>query len=92
MPAGIHASIWSVDQATGSPTRYCRHEQIIARWKEGRRRRDKSLGEITMKALVIYDSAYGNTARIAQAIGSALGSQEEVAVGQVDKLLPEKHL
>jgi flavodoxin len=35
-----------------------------------------------MKTLVIYDSTFGNTAQIAQVIGSALGSQEEVEVHQ----------
>ena len=43
-----------------------------------------------MKALVIYDSAFGNTAQIAQAIGSALGSQEEVTVRQVGNVMPEQ--
>jgi flavodoxin len=33
-----------------------------------------------MKALVVYDSAYGNTERIAQVIGEALGAPEEVSV------------
>ena len=28
-----------------------------------------------MKALVIYDSTYGNTEKIAQAIGEAIGGQ-----------------
>jgi flavodoxin len=36
-----------------------------------------------MKSLVIYDSAFGNTEQIAQAVGSALGSHEEVNVLQV---------
>ena len=35
-----------------------------------------------MKALVVYDSAYGNTKQIAQAIGSAL-SAETLHVGEV---------
>lgn len=43
-----------------------------------------------MKALVIYDSAFGNTAQIAQVIGSALGSQEEVAIRQVNTVRPEE--
>ena len=33
-----------------------------------------------MKALVVYDSVYGNTERIAQAIGGALGKPGEVKV------------
>lgn len=35
-----------------------------------------------MKVLVVYDSAYGNTKQIAQAIGNALGA-ETLHVGQV---------
>ena len=33
-----------------------------------------------MKAMVVYDSAYGNTAQVAQAIGDALGAPEDVQV------------
>lgn len=33
-----------------------------------------------MKALVVYDSFFGNTEQIAQAIGNALGSQEDVKI------------
>jgi flavodoxin I len=36
-----------------------------------------------MKALVVYDSTYGNTAKIAQAIGEAIGCQV-VRAGEVD--------
>jgi flavodoxin len=39
-----------------------------------------------MKALIIYDSVFGNTAQVAQAIGTALSAHGEVAmlpVGQV---------
>jgi flavodoxin len=43
-----------------------------------------------MKALVIYDSTFGNTAQIAQAIGGALGSQEEVAIRQATTVQPEQ--
>jgi flavodoxin I len=43
-----------------------------------------------MKAVVIYDSAFGNTAQIAQAIGNALGSQAEVTVRQVSGVRPEQ--
>ena len=42
-----------------------------------------------MKALVIYDSFFGNTEKIAQVIGEALGSPEEVSVVKVDKLTPD---
>ena len=43
-----------------------------------------------MKTLVIYDSAYGNTAKIAQAIASALGSPDEVTVCLVSQVQPEE--
>lgn len=43
-----------------------------------------------MKALVIYDSAYGNTAQIAETIGSTLAAQADVAVRRVGELLPEE--
>jgi len=42
-----------------------------------------------MKALVVYDSVFGNTEQIAQAIGDALGSQENVATVQVSSVKPE---
>ena len=41
-----------------------------------------------MRALVIYDSVYGNTERIALAIGKALGNQEDVAVLKVRDVMP----
>lgn len=43
-----------------------------------------------MKALVIYDSAYGNTAQIARAIGDALGSPADVATLQVGEVTPDQ--
>lgn len=39
-----------------------------------------------MKALVIYDSVFGNTEKIAQGIGEALGSPEEVSTVQVKEV------
>ena len=36
-----------------------------------------------MRALVIYDSVYGNTERIAQAIGSVLGERADVHLARV---------
>jgi len=39
-----------------------------------------------MKGLVIYDSAYGNTEKIAQVVGSTIGSREEVSVLKVSDL------
>lgn len=43
-----------------------------------------------MKALVIYDSYFGNTEQIAQAIGNALGSPEDVETLRVGNLKPEQ--
>jgi flavodoxin len=43
-----------------------------------------------MKTLIIYDSAYGNTEQIAQAIGVVLGSQAEVETILVSKAKPEQ--
>jgi flavodoxin len=43
-----------------------------------------------MKALVIYDSFFGNTEQIARAIGNALGSQGEVEVLRVGDVKPEQ--
>ena len=41
-----------------------------------------------MKALVVYDSAYGNTATIAQAIGQAIGLPQDVTVVQAGRVKP----
>jgi flavodoxin len=43
-----------------------------------------------MKVLIIYDSSFGNTEQIAQAIGHALGSQEDVEVLRVGNVKPEQ--
>jgi flavodoxin len=43
-----------------------------------------------MKALVVYDSFFGNTEQIAQAIGKALGSSPEVEVVRVTAVKPEQ--
>jgi len=43
-----------------------------------------------MKVLVIYDSVFGNTEQIAQAIGNALGSQEDVEILRVSNVKPEQ--
>lgn len=42
-----------------------------------------------MKSLVVYDSMYGNTGKIAEAIASALGPQEDVQLLKVDEVKPE---
>ena len=41
-----------------------------------------------MNGLVVYDSAYGNTAKIAQAIGDALGAEADVETRQVGDVEP----
>ena len=41
-----------------------------------------------MKAWVLYDSVYGNTEKIAQAIAAALGSPEDVTVFRVNSQPP----
>jgi flavodoxin len=41
-----------------------------------------------MKAMVIYDSQFGNTAKIAQAIGEALSAQGEVTVAKAGDVKP----
>ncbi|MBN2182659.1 MAG: flavodoxin family protein [Sedimentisphaerales bacterium] len=43
-----------------------------------------------MKALVIYESFYGNTEKIAQAIGDVIGKATEVKVLKVDEVKPEQ--
>lgn len=43
-----------------------------------------------MKALVVYDSVFGNTEKVAQAIGGALGSEVDVETLRVGAVTPEK--
>ena len=43
-----------------------------------------------MKALVVYDSVFGNTERIARAIGNALGRPEDVETLSVGNVRPEQ--
>ena len=43
-----------------------------------------------MKAMVVYDSVFGNTGKIAQAIGHALGSPEDVETLKVSEVKPER--
>jgi len=38
-----------------------------------------------MKALVLYDSFFGNTEKIAQAVGEALGTEKDVTVIKVEQ-------
>jgi len=43
-----------------------------------------------MKALVAYDSVFGNTEKIAQAIANGLGSQAAVQILRADQVTPEQ--
>lgn len=43
-----------------------------------------------MKALVVYDSFFGNTEKIAQAIGDALGAHMEAEVCRVGDVQPDQ--
>ena len=43
-----------------------------------------------MKALIVYDSYFGNTEKIAQAMGGVLGLQEGSIVVKVSNLKPEQ--
>ena len=43
---------------------------------------------ISVKALIVYDSFFGNTEQVAQAIGKALGTPEEVQVLRVGSVQP----
>jgi flavodoxin I len=43
-----------------------------------------------MKALIVYDSVYGNTEKIALAIYEALGKGEEIAIFRVGEVKPEQ--
>jgi flavodoxin len=41
-----------------------------------------------MKALIVYDSVFGNTEKVAQAMGAALAGQAEVALKRVGDVTP----
>jgi len=43
-----------------------------------------------MKAMVVYDSAFGNTEKVALAIGQALGSPEDAEVVRAGNVKPEQ--
>ena len=43
----------------------------------------------SMKTLIVYDSIFGNTEQIAQAIGNALGFQQDVEILRVSNVKPE---
>jgi flavodoxin len=43
-----------------------------------------------MKTLILYDSVYGNTEKIALAISNALGSQEDVSITKVSDAKPDQ--
>jgi flavodoxin len=54
------------------------------------RRVESDLRYRLMKALIIYDSVFGNTEQIAKAIGSALGSPENTGIIRVSNVKPEQ--
>ncbi len=43
-----------------------------------------------MKALVVYDSFFGNTEKVAQAVGRGIGAPEEVGLVRVSSLAPQQ--
>jgi flavodoxin len=43
-----------------------------------------------MKVLIIYDSVFGNTEQMAQAIGNALGSQKDIEIFRISNVKPEQ--
>jgi flavodoxin len=65
------------------PARYARLE---AR-RQKARKSDRS--HTSMKTLIVYDSFFGNTEQVAQAIGKALGAQADVNVLRVGDVKPE---
>ena len=42
-----------------------------------------------MKVLVVYDSQFGNTEKVAKAITAALGTKDDVKLAKVDMVKPE---
>jgi flavodoxin len=50
----------------------------------------KHTKEVLMKALIVYDSYFGNTEKVAQAMADALGLQESSTVIKVSDLKPEQ--
>jgi hypothetical protein len=64
----------------------------VESWRDGRRRRPASRTEETgMRALVVYESMFGNTEHIANAIAEGLGESvpvETVEVGHAPLALP----
>ena len=42
-----------------------------------------------MKVLVVYDTQFGNTEKVAKAITAALGTKDEVKLAKVDMVKPE---
>jgi len=43
-----------------------------------------------VKAMVAYDSTYGNTEQVAKAVGAALGPEENVEILRVGEVTPER--
>jgi len=42
-----------------------------------------------MKVLIVYDSQFGNTEKVAQAIAAALGTKEDIRLVKVGMVKPE---
>lgn len=42
-----------------------------------------------MKILIVYDSQFGNTEKVAQAIAAAIGTKEDINLAKVDMVKPE---
>ncbi|MDD2234531.1 MAG: hypothetical protein PHV03_06435 [Desulfitobacteriaceae bacterium] len=43
-----------------------------------------------MRALIVYDSYFGNTQKIAEAIGNSIASNDDVTVCTVTSIKPEQ--
>ena len=46
-------------------------------------------GKVSKRVLVVYDSVFGNTEKIARAMGDALAAQSEVTVARVGEVSQE---
>lgn len=53
-------------------------------------RTHEKMAQETPKALVVYDSVFGNTEQVAKAIGGALGPHGSIEVLKVDSVKPEQ--
>jgi len=87
LPAKLRENEWPVARAAGQlSSRPLGAKSPPPMRADRNARREGSL----VKALVIYDSVFGNTERIAQAIANALGPQVDVEVLQANRVSPEQ--